>query len=451
METDKFYYINVSTFPPRRCGIASFAKDMMENLDSNNWIALPIVRKLGCTSYAINHRLHIGPEIKQDCPISYDAGAGFIVDYAKELRSQGGDLGCFMNHENGIFGEDDRQDNATRFLEILNEGKVAVFGVGHTVLYDSKREDFIHKRNVLKNILEKCDKFACLTNSVLDILMDENLYGPKFGVSRGKLIHIAHGIPKINILKKRSELKREYDFVTEKGEDKKLFTSIGYISRAKGLEFVIEGLDIVLGKINGDALVGLIAGGTHQEVLAREGEKYRDELIALAKTKKNIRGAIITRDDSRKEKITDLYGKTLGNIRGANLVFLNVHLSDDELLRVMKMSDCGIIANLGKDQISSGPGAYWIGSSRITIATESPFFRDMEKQGIGLLVPFSDSKAIADRVQHVISLSEDDFNELEFIASDFGCTNTWSIVGKQYRNLMDKLIRHKAGLRDDFD
>jgi hypothetical protein len=116
----------------------------------------------------------------------------------------------------------------------------------------------------------------------------------------------------------------------------------------------------------------------------------------------------------------------------------------------MKMGDFGVIGNLGEDQISSGPGAYWIGSSRITIATASPFFKDMEDQGIGLLVPFRDSYAFYDRMSHCLNLSQDDIDELEFIASDFGSTNTWTNVGNRYLNLMEKIIRHKAGLREPF-
>jgi len=451
MEENKVHIVNVSTFPPRRCGIGSFAKDMLENLGNDNWMTCPIVWEPGKTSYHPDHINHILTEIDQNKDDSYDKGAYAVVERIQYLRKHGRDGGCYINHENGIFADQHTRDNAVRFVEILSDAGIATAIVGHTVLYDSNHLDFEQKREVLGGMMKKASKFICLTPSVIHTLTDESKYGERFGFGRGKLIYIAHGIPDIHIPEKREELKKEYDFVNEQGKSKILYTSVGYLSRGKGLEYLIEGYSMVLDRREDrDRIAVLIAGSTHPDVLRDEGEAYREELVELAKSKKNINGVIVTRDNEGKSNITDLYGVKVGDLKGANLVFLNTHVPDSELLRIMKMSDCGIVVNTGRNQISSGPGAYWIGSSRITIATESPFFKDMEDQGIGLLVPFDDPEAIADRMNHVadISMSFDGKDEVEFIASDFGVVNPWSNVGPRYYNLMRKLVQHKAGLRN---
>lgn len=461
MRKDQVYIANVSTFPPRRCGIGSFAKDMIEGILSDpksrvgNWITYPVVRESGKTRYSARYRMNIGQEIEQDIPDSFDSAARNIVTLARELRDQGTDIGVFLNHEYGIFADHHTRDNAVRFLDILNKGDVASIVVGHTVLTDTSRSDWEQKRNVIVEMIDKADKFICITPYARKALMNPRLYYTSRGsqiktVSRGKLIDISHGIPEIDIDEDREDLKREYGFINLDGSTKTLFTSAGFLSPSKGLEYVLGGYSRVLkGRDDRDNLVYLIAGETHEEVLRQEGEKYRDSLIELAK-REGIRGAVVTREkegDGVKEKIKDLYGKPLENLRDSNLVFLKAHLSDPELIRVMKMSDFGIIGNLGEEQISSGPGTYWIGMGRITLATESPFFKDMEDQGIGLLVPFGDSPAYEDRMNHVLDLSQADREELEYIASDFGSANTWNVNGLKYLNVMLKIIKHRAGKR----
>ncbi|OGJ18221.1 hypothetical protein A3K73_00935 [Candidatus Pacearchaeota archaeon RBG_13_36_9] len=461
MRSGQFYVANISTFPPRRCGVGSFAKDMIESFLNDprgrvgEWLTYPIVHEAGKTVYPARYRMHIAQEIVQDNPSSYEDAARSIVMLAKELRSQGSDMGVFLNHEYGIFAEYHTQDNAVRLLEILKEGDVASVIVGHTVLTNDSREDWEQKRDVMVRMIQNSDKFICITPSARKALMNPDLYfrvrgGVKEIIPRGKLIDIAHGIPEVDFDKDRNELKRKYGFVKKDGTPRKLATSVGFLSPSKGIEYILNGLSGVLKtRKDRDNILYLVAGATHEEILKQEGESYRESLIKLAK-EKNIRGAVITRKkvaDRTVDEITDLYGNKLEDLTNVNLVFLNAHLDDRELLGIMKMSDYGVIGNLAEEQISSGPGTYWIGTGRITIATESLFFKDMEDQGIGLLVPFKKGKAFYDRLNYVLDLSPKDREELEHIASDFGSANTWNINGQKYLNVLNKIMIHKAGKR----
>lgn len=437
MVENSFYVGNVSTFPPRRCGVGIFAKDMIKSFIGDkrvkDWETIPIVWEKGVTEHAPEFRNHVREEITQAEPNSFEDAAKYIVKTTKYFRNNEIESGWFFNHEYGIFAEDDTKDNIVDMLKILHENEVANIVISHTVL--SKPDN--HKKRVMQRILQYTDKFICLTRSAIDTLTEV------YDAPRGKLINISHGVPEIHIPETRSELKRKCGFVNENGKEKTIFTSVGYLSGGKGLEYVIEGSSKVLkSRADRESLVLLIAGVTHPEVLKSEGEKYRESLIELIK-KLKIPCGIVNEHGS----VRDVYGNELQDYRDANIVFWNRHLSDSELLRTMKMSDFGVIGNLGEEQISSGPGAYWIGSSRITIATESPFFKDMEAEGIGLLVPFRDSDAFADRMNFILTRPQKERDELEYVASDVGSAISWSITGEIYLNLMEKIITHKTNLR----
>ncbi len=433
---DSFYVGNVSTFPPRRCGVGSFAKDMIESFSGDikikDWEAVPIVWEFGKAEYYPEHRNHIRKEILQSSPESFENAARYITETTEYFRDYGVESGWFINHEYGIFAEHHSKDNAVNFLRILKERKVPNIVIGHTVLSNPDEQ----KKEVMKGILENTDKFICLTPSAINILMR------KYNAPRGKLIYIPHGVPKFYVKETRDEIKKEMGFLDKDGNPRHVFTSFGHLSPGKGLEYSLDGFSRILGQ-HPDTIY-FIAGATHPEVLREEGEKYRENLESFLK-EKGVRGVVINEEG----KIRDIYGNPLDNLTDVNVVFLNRHLLDKEIPRIMKGSDFGVVGNLEEEQISSGPGAYWIGSSRITIATASLFFKDMEDVGIGLLVPFRDPDAYADRMSHCLKLSKIDRDELEFIASDFGSTNTWSNVGDRYLNLMEKIIMHKKGLRNN--
>ena len=286
-----------------------------------------------------------------------------------------------------------------------------------------------HKGKVMRGIFKFTDKAVSISPSGIPMLME------KYDAPRGKLIHIPHGVPETIIPESRDELKAKYEFT-----GRHVFTSIGHISPGKGLEYAIDGFaEVLKGKYKEKNPVYFIAGTTHEDIIRKEGEVYWESCVTRAKERK-IPGAII----DEKGKITDLYGEPIKDLKGKKIVFLHRKLKDEEIPEIMQMSDTGVVVNLNKEQYSSGPGSQWTGRSRITIGTESVFFKDLEKQGVGLLVPFRDSGAITDRMNHILGLNKEDFNKLEYLASDIGSTRTWSIVATAKLNLMEKLIMHRA-------
>lgn len=442
---EKAIYVgSVSTVPPRSCGIATYNLHMMEPI-----IGAPIVRDHGYYSivsdkrssglsldYSIRVGRHVEFEIDQKDPNSFRIATDRMIRGSEErLKKEGIESGFFLQHEFGIWGADYKKDDCiVEMLQGLKEANLANMVILHTVELKPKedKDEEAHRTRVMKGIFEYAQKIICISDSVIPGLMK------KYGAPRGKMMHIAHGVPEVYIAQSREDLKREYGFF-----GRPVFSSVGFLSSGKGLEYVIEGFSNVLKGPYGDKKpVYFVAGETHPEVLRREGEEYRERLVSLSR-QLNLRGAIITGDGI----LRDFDGNKLPDLRESQIVFLNHHLEDSELPRIIKMSNAGIIGNLNEEQYSSGPGSEWIGGSRITIATSSVFFKQLEKEGIGLLVPFRSASAFEDRVNHVLGLSKSDREGLEFIASDKGCTMAWPTVSDQKLRLMRKLIQHKAGAR----
>ncbi len=431
-----------STIVPRGCGIAAYNRDHV-----NNTVIDPRVEGWGLFSivsdknknfnglslpYAPYEREHIRYEIDQYNPKDFDKAGDKAVEVAKYMKEFGILSGIYLQHEFGLYGKNHKKDDSiVGLLKKFYENNIATVTILHTVETKSKEDksEEEHKNNVMRGIFRYTDKAVCISPSAIKMLME------KYGAPRGKLIHIPHGVPETIISESREELKGKYDF-----SGRHVFTSIGHISRGKGLEYAIDGFaEVLKGEYKDKNPVFFIAGTTHEDIARQEGEVYWESCVKRARERK-IPGAII----DEKGKITDLYGKTIEDIKGKKIVFLHRKLKDKEIPEIMHMSDTGVVVNLNEEQYSSGPGSQWTGRSRITIGTESIFFKDLEKQGVGLLVPFRDSGAIADRMNHVLGLERVHFNNLEYLASDIGSTRTWPIIATAKLNLMEKLIMHRA-------
>jgi len=421
-----FYVGMITTVPERECGIATFNWDFYELLKEDKRICdngfYSIIRE--SLDYGPITKRHIEKEINQADPTSWEEALEHIIKETAYRKRNGIKSGFVLQHEYGLFGANhETDDNIVYLLEGLNKNNIPNITITHTILSNPDK----HKEEVMKGILKNTDKVICLTPSAITIL-NERYGAEKY---RGKLIHIPHGVPRMEIPETRNELKKIYRLVTENGLERTVISTIGFLSSGKGLEYAIDGFSQVLNASSSTRknLVYLIAGETHPEIKRQEEEKYRNKLKKLAKEK----GL----------KTKHICGPIIPDLQDADVVFLDKYLCRKELLKIEKMSDIGIVSNLGREQISSGQIAYWIGMGRIVIATESPYAKDMEKEGVGLLVKFENSEDIADRLKFVLNMSPREKEKLEFNASDKGVAMSWPTVANQTIDLIENIINQK--------
>lgn len=416
----------VSTVPPTSCGIANFSSDTYESIigvpplrDGGFWA---IEKSESDIDYSKTYGDSVRGVIKRDVGDSWDKIAKEIVE-RKNLIDKRGERYCvLLQHEYGIFGEHHDDDRASEFVRYLHENGVRSVVVPHTILSEPNEI----KRETLRNFGRYADKVICLTPSAVDILND------KYGLPREKLIHVPHGVPIYNSSERRDGFKKSFGL-----EGKVLISTAGLISASKGIEHGIRGFREAL-KNKPSEMTYLVAGTPHPET-GNKGRKYYDSLIEISKS--------VGLDVLVSKKLGDSADKDFGK---HDIVFVDDFVSNGDLLRIMNGSDIGLLTSVGRDQISSGIGAYWVGMGRPLIATPSPFFKDMEKEGVALLAGFEDSPGIAERIDFLTEgessenkAGRERRDELCKAAKGKGATMTWDIVGTMMVNLTNFLTHEE--------
>lgn len=419
---NKFYVGMISTINPRKCGIATFNGNLYKSIKNDERIDdlgfYSIIREK--LNYLPKISKRIEKEINQDRKDSWNKALEDILEKSEYRKKHDIESGYFIQHEYGIFGKDhESDDNVINILKTLKENNIPSITITHTL----EREMSNFKNNVMRGILEYTDKIICLTPSAI------TRFKELYNAQRGKLIYIPHGVPRVEITETKEQLKEKYGFFDKKdGVYRPIISNVGLLSDGKGIQYALEGFSEFIKENPKIKPIYCVAGETHPEVKKRDGEKYRFQMLKLSK---NLGLKTINYKNKNKRNLSDY-----------DVVFWDNYLDDLEYLKFMKMSDLGLITNQGKDQISSGQIAYWIGMERPVIATESPYAKDMEDEGVGLLIKFGNSEEITDRLNFYFNLPQERKNELEFLAAGKGATMTWPIVGKTYINLMESLIRY---------
>ncbi len=414
----------ISTVLPRECGIATFNDDFLESIGGDSRIfktgSYSIIRN------PLNYQATTSPvemEIEQNNPDSWKEALEDIIKKTKERKKQGIETGFFIEHEYGIFKENVRNEAATKLLRGFFNNDIPNITIAHTILKEPKK----NQERIMRNIIKYTNQIICLTPSAVDILREI------YDAPREKLIHIPHGIPKLNIPEKRDELKKNFGL-----EGKTVISTLGFISNRKGIEYPIEAFS-TLKKEGEKDLVYIVAGTTHPEAKRLQKEKFGDE--------EHYRNFLI----NSAEKLglnpiqfdNDNIFENLHNTKDNTVIFLNKFLESYEFLKIMKMSDLGIVPNLSPQQISSGQIAYWVGMGRQYIATASPYAKDMENEGVGFLVDFKDSNVIYKSLKFFLKHSDKERKTLELAPICKGATMYWEDVGKNYINVMERIIQYK--------
>jgi glycosyltransferase involved in cell wall biosynthesis len=371
----------ISSYTPRKCGIATYTKDLTRAINLINPHSKSEIVALIRPEDKIDYPPEVKFKINQYKVDSYIKAADHINKSKTDI--------VVLEHEFGLYGGN-FGEYIIKLVELLKKPLIVTT---HTIP-DNISEGY---GLILKKVLKFAEKVITMMPGSLQKLV-KKYYCPK-----EKIEIIPHGVPDIP-LEATAEYKKIKGF-----EDRIILGNINLLSASKGLEYTIEALEKIKEQFNN--VLYLIIGQTHPVVLKTEGEKYRYFL---------------------KEKIKqhDLQG---------NVKFINKYVSLNELVVWLKIIDVYITPYLDPQQSASGALAYAIGAGKICISTPYLYAKEVLAEGRGIIVPFRNSQAIADAV---IDICENPQKKLrmENKTYKFGRLMTWDNVALQHLELFDEVL-----------
>jgi glycosyltransferase involved in cell wall biosynthesis len=372
--------VMIGNFPPRVCGIATFTRDLLQGLASaspeTRWkvVAMDDHAHDGDDPYDFPAQVtHVLP---QDHPDGY-------IKLADDLNRSGADF-VLVQHEFGIFGG----SAGSHLLLLLRRLRMPVIVTLHTVLEKPDPE----QRRVMDEILINASAIIVMAHKGAAILQQTYEADPD------RIHVIPHGAPSRPLLP-TAGFKERFGL-----SGRKTISTFGLLSPNKGIETIIEALPDIVRRH--PEIVYVVAGATHPHLVAREGECYREGLIARA-------GELGVRD---------------------NLQFINRYLSDDDVVDILQATDVYVTPYLTETQITSGTLSYAIALGRPIVST--PYWHAAEAlaDGAGVLCPFGDSARFAEEINRLFT--DDRLRaRLSARALKAGIPSRWLNVGQTYMSI----------------
>ena len=161
----------VSTYPPRRCGIASFTHDLAASTGSREIVALHPSGQTLPYPIEVHHR------IRRDELADYVQVARALDRCASVVSIQ---------HEYGIWGGDD----GAYVLDLVDALRIPTVATLHTVLRDPTES----QRAVLSELIARTEATVVMSRSAGTLL--RNVYG----VDPQRLHIIPHGVPDLPLV-----------------------------------------------------------------------------------------------------------------------------------------------------------------------------------------------------------------------------------------------------------
>jgi glycosyltransferase involved in cell wall biosynthesis len=335
----------LGTFVPRRCGIATFTNDLARAVSGSLPGAEISIVALGeHPGYPADVIFSIA---EQDLG-AYHRAAAF-------LNRAGPDVLC-IQHEFGIFGG----PAGSYLIPLLRDLEIPIVTTLHTVLHAPD----IEQRRVMEEIALRSSYLVVMAQRGAEILQEI------YDVDPSKIAVIPHGIPDFSF-DDTASVKSELGYA-----GRTVLLTFGLLGPGKGIEYAIRSIPEIAAK-HPDILY-LILGATHPNLLAREGERYREGLERLA---------------------TEL--GVAENVR-----FDDRYVPAGDLTRFLTAADIYLTPYPNEAQITSGTLAQAVGAGKAVVSTPFWHAQELLSEDAGILVPSRDCGAIASAINALLDHPE---------------------------------------------
>lgn len=373
----------LSTYPPTRCGLATFTAALATAVSSNGTDECLVVR--------VDDGVPAGPSLSSPRLRVRDQmlKPGSVADRDAAVEALGACDVVVVQHEYGIYGGPDGDE----IVDLLERVRVPRVVVMHTVLPAPTP----HQRSVTARIVENSEIIVAMTATAAGLLADE------YGVPDERLRMIPHGVEEWTT------------HVSTAHSARPVLLTWGLLGPGKGIEWVVRAL-ASMKDLHPQPLYRVL-GQTHPKVVLDEGERYRRSLWALA----------------------DELGVT-GSVE------IDAHyLESDELAEQVAGADIVVLPYDSHDQATSGVLVEAVAAGKLVIATRFPHAMEMLAEGGGALVDHQDPEAIAAAVRELLEDPRHALAAAARARETASATG-WNSIADRYRELAAELSM-LAGIR----
>ena len=378
----------VGDYVPRRCGIATFTADICEAIAEEFPKTKCIVGSVNDRAEGYDYPGRVRFEIEEKEIASYRRAAEFLKINNVEVLS--------VQHEFGIYGG----PAGSHLLELMRGVRMPVVTTLHTVLAEPDAD----QRLVMAELDKLSKRFIVMADR------GQHLLETVYGVDPGKIDLIPHGVIDMPFMDSNF-YKDEFGV-----EGKTVLLTFGLLSPNKGIEYVIEAMPTILERH--PDVVYMVLGATHPNLLASEGEKYRNKLEALA----------------QQLGIQD------------KVIFHNRFVALEQLKEFIGAADIYLTPYLNAAQVTSGTLAYAFGAGKAIISTPYWHAQELLDGERGILVPFANAPAIATGVNNILS-EPTRMTAMRKRAWKQGRDMTWPVVARRY---MESFGRARESMSEGF-
>ena len=361
----------IGNFLPRKCGLATYTTDTFTALKAR-------FPNMQVDVYAMDDHpgLYDYPsEVTMSIP---DKDRLAYLSAARAIEASGAKA-IWLQHEYGIFGG----AAGEMILALLDRVSIPVIVTLHTILEKPSTDE----RRVMEGLLRRAARVIVMAERGRDIL--ERVYG----ASGRSVVMIPHGVPDRDFVEPDS-LKAQFGW-----EGRKVVLTFGLLAPNKGIETLIEAMPAIVAA-HPDVLYAVL-GATHPNLVAHEGEKYRDRLKALA-----------------------------GDLGvSANVEFIDAFLEHNQLIDYLQAADIYATPYTNPAQITSGTLSYAVGVGKAVVSTPYVHATEILADGHGVLVDFGDSAAFAREINLLLG-SDRNRMRLSQRAYGRGRTMIWPVLAE---------------------
>lgn len=358
----------IGTYPPTQCGIATFSHSLVASLQG-----------LGVDVGVV--RLMDEPGRRTDAAVVHHHVGG------RGVAATGDVLNRFdvvvVQHEFGIFHGTDGDE----VLRLVDRIVVPVIVVLHTVLTNPSD----NQRFVMQGLIDKADRLVTMTETGRTNLIEH------YAVDEGVVCVIPHG---------SADLRSSETNLRSDGSSTIL--TWGLLSEGKGIEWGIEALALLSDLEPRPRYV--VAGQTHPKVRAREGERYRESLVARAEA----------------NGVSD------------RVEFVDEYLDADRLAALIHAADVVLLPYDSRDQVTSGVLVEAMVAERPIVSTRFPHAIELLSDGSGELVDQCDPAGIATAVRSILT-DRAHAQHLLDLAERKAAAFLWPNVAREYLVLAGQL------------